>query len=152
MRKMKLEMKEFLKKQLEETNKVTEPAQADINEEEREQDREQKNIRNKQNNLIMFKVPESNDVREKDKVYYDYDKVDQVIRNELEINNIEIPKVVRLKGTGELTDRNGTIIRPHPNLLVLDSPQKKWNVLKSAKYLKQCHEDFQQVGIAPDLS
>ena len=100
----------------------------------------------------MVNVPECDDAREEDRDYYDYDKVDQVIRNGLEINNIEIQKVVRSKGTSEFTDRNGTISRPRPLLVVLDSPQNKQTVLKNAKYLKECHEDFQQVGIAPDLT
>ena len=67
------------------------PSQEDINEEEREQER----FRNEQNNLIMFNVPESDDARDGDREYYDFDRVDQVLRNGIEINNIEIQEVVR---------------------------------------------------------
>ena len=122
-----------------------------IEKEVKEELKEESLSKEKQNNLVMYNIPESNG-EGKEKNQEEFDKVAEVIRTGCKVEKFHISQIIRLNkredvdddGTGEKKDR--------PVLVTLDTPSKKWEIMRNAKNMKDAPQHIKKIGISPDLT
>lgn len=105
--------------------------------------REQKDIEKRENNLILFNVPESNKDNTEDVRKDDEEKVVSIL-SEIEANQNCFKKIYRMK-------KSTKSLKPAPIVLELHNSTEKNNILKCAKRLKSS-ESYKNVYINPDLT
>ena len=106
----------------------------------------------KMKNVVIFNLrePDTGNLSMKEKKEQDQAVCKDIITNELGVEDVEIMETIRL-GKQEPTAREG--VRPRALLVRLTDVQTKWEIVKTAKKLKEAKkEDYRNVFIVPDLT
>lgn len=106
--------------------------------------REMEDKKIRENNLILYNVPESIKENSKERETDDRRFCQRLFEDGVQVSEYHIDSLIRLGKQGE---------KPRPLLAKLQSPQEKWSILKRARNLKHCQEFIvKKIVIAPDLS
>ncbi len=108
------------------------------------EEREEKERR--KNNLVIYNIKEDETLNKKDQEEQDLTKCKDLFVNELQIEEAEIVEISRLgrKQTVENENRN-----PRPVLVKLTDTSMKWNIIKSAKKLRDTRNEEQYLHPCP---
>lgn len=109
-------------------------------------DREVKSSR--ECNLIMYKVTESLKIDGKDREEDDRKLCAEVIKQCIGNNDYKLEKVVRLGKREQGSDQN----KMRPVMITLESANRKWNVIKNAKNMKNAEDKLKGIVISLDLT
>lgn len=110
---------------------------------------EAENKRNREGNLVLYNMVESERENGRDRAHEDANKCHQLIQEGigLEQNDYSIRKAIRLGKPQNNTNR------PRPLLIKLESVEEKWLILKKARNLKNYrHPILKKVIVTPDLT
>ena len=112
--------------------------------------KDQDNNKRRRKNIIMYRIPESDkddrNQREED------DKINamKVLNEGINIRNVKPNRIFRLGKRN--FDRNIGLTNTRPLMMNLENEEDKWEILKSAKKLKNANGWMRKVGISPDLN
>ncbi|XP_068235814.1 uncharacterized protein PF3D7_1120000-like [Palaemon carinicauda] len=99
-------------------------------------------------NLVIYNVPESEREEAEERKTEDTNWCQDIFRNSLELDQIEMEQVIRLGKRNE-----GGRGRPRPVLIKFKNEEMKWKILKSAKKLKHEQNPLKKrVGITKDMT
>ena len=107
--------------------------------------KEQDEKKLRENNLVLYNVPESEKNESNDRKNEDNSFCNKLFRNGVQINDFSIVQVIRL---GKVRNDN----RPRPLLVKCGNSREKWSILRNAKNLKHCSENLKKVIITPDMT
>ena len=106
---------------------------------------EEKDKQKRSKNIIVHGIKESSETSEEKK--HDAEKIQDIISDKLGIQDVEIDNVVRLG------KRNDEAVHPRLVKVVLKSQDKKMQILRKSKELKNHDEDdVKKVFIVPDMT
>ena len=109
--------------------------------------KENEEKKKRENNLILFSVPESNKDNGKERQVEDEKICDNIFKGELHYENYEIKNVMRL---GKAVQNQS---RPRPILVKLANVYEKGEIIKRAKNLKNATNNvYKKVMISLDLN
>lgn len=101
----------------------------------------------RKNNIVIFNMAEGTDGDQQD---HDKAACLDVIENELGIERAEIVGTIRL---GKPEDRGSRPRKPRPLPVKLSQADKKWEIVKNGKKLKEARKDeYKKMYIVPDLT
>ena len=107
--------------------------------------KEEKIRKDRENNFVIYNLPESNREFGGDREEEDTEHVSYIIYNGIQVGEYQITKTIRL-GKRDLSKNT-----PRPLLVKMLNPMQKWNIVKSAKNLKYAEAKYRNIGIMPDL-
>ena len=99
-------------------------------------------------NLIIYNVEESEYENTEDRKRYDYNVAIDIIENGVKESGFVIQNVIRL---GKKEDEKGNKRTRRPILLKLSSKEEKWRILKKAKNLRYAPRGMHKVILSLDL-
>ena len=104
--------------------------------------KEEGDRKERERNLIIFNVQESNESAGME--IQERRKTEEIFENGVGVREYKIEQIIRLGRRGERENAR-------PMLVKLENVKQKWEIIKKAKMLKNS-ESTKHIGIAPDLT
>lgn len=100
----------------------------------------------RKNNLVIFNLPESTARSPKGRQEYDKSVVEELIKTGIEVEGVEVIKVVRLGGIGQ-----NRLAKPRVTLIEVQDHSTKIRILQSARNLRS-KDMWATTFVAPDMT
>ena len=100
-------------------------------------------------NLVIYNLEESKKQSGKDRDLEDLEKIKDVFKNNMKVENFQIVKSFRMGRKVNSDSVEGA--RSRPILIKLSDEAEKWNLLKNAKELRDAEGWKRKIGISLDL-